>query len=105
RHEPLVDIDQPVLEVPAVTPRPVGVFLHRVLGAGVELEVAPALPLDPGALLPELLREPRLPDVGRLDDVVVDADDLRQVHARDPTRLAAALERHSRACPRAGVAR
>ena len=48
---------------------------HLVAGAGVELN-GPHAVLDPRPLLAVLLRQPGLPDVGRFDDVVVDADDL-----------------------------
>src|SRR4029077_7026252 len=78
RHEPLVDVDEAVLEVPGVAPLPIRALGVRVLRARGGVERAPLLALDVGSLLPELLREPRLPDVGRLDDVIVDADDLRQ---------------------------
>ena len=82
-HVPLVDVDQLVLVDPAVAPDPVVVELHLVLGALDQLHLAEAVTFDPRTLLPVLLGEVGLPDVGRLHHVVVNADDLRDVHARD----------------------
>src|SRR5205823_14112901 len=48
--------------------------------AGVEGEVAPPRPLDARTFLPHLGRKAVLPEVGGLDDVVVDADDLGKFH-------------------------
>jgi len=79
RDEALLHVDELAVEVPRVAPGAVGVFLHLVLGAGRELEVAPLLALYSRSALAPLLGEPRLPDVRRLHDVVVDADDLRQL--------------------------
>src|SRR6185436_21043880 len=75
-----------VLVDPAVAPDPVVVELHLVLGALDQLHLAEAMALDPRALLPVLLGEIRLPDVGGLHYVVVDADDLRDVHAATISR-------------------
>ena len=41
-------------------------------------DVASSQPLDPRALRAVLLRQPRLPDMRGLDDVVVDGNDLRK---------------------------
>ena len=84
RDELLVDVDEPVLEVPGVAPVAVGIFDVRVLGAGVMHEPAPPLALDPRPPLPILRRQPRLPHMGRLHHVVVDADDPRNVHPALP---------------------
>ena len=78
--ELLVDVDELVVVVPGVAPLALGVLVHVVLGPREVLERAPLLALDPGAPLPPLLREPRLPHVGRLDDMVVNADDPGQCH-------------------------
>ena len=48
------------------------------VGRAVELQVLDALALDPRADVAVLRRQPVVPHVGRLDDVVVDADDLGQ---------------------------
>ncbi len=78
--ELLVDVDELVVVVPGVAPLALGVLDHVVLGAGKVLEAAPALALDPGTTVAPLLGEPRLPDVGWLDHVVVHADDPGQGH-------------------------
>ena len=78
--ELLVDVDELVVVVPGVAPLALGILDHVVFGPRQVLEAAPALALDPGTTVAPLLGEPRLPDVGGLDDVIVDADDLRQGH-------------------------
>ena len=83
RDELLLDVDDLVLVDPGVAPLAFGVLGHLVLRALLQTERAPALALDARPLLPVLLGQPRLPDVRRLDDVVVDADDLRQLCHRD----------------------
>ena len=70
----LVDVDE-VLVHPAVGRRPVRVEGLLVLAAADVLHVADPAALDLGAAVAEALREPRLPHVRGLDDVVVDADD------------------------------
>ena len=77
----LVDVDE-VLEDPAVGLGPVGVERLLVHAAADVLDRADAPALDAGAAVAEPLGQPGLPDVRRLDDVVVDADDLGQLHAR-----------------------
>ena len=79
--EPLVDVDEAVLEVPGVAPETLGILGVDVAGAGLVLERAPALAFDARAARPEALGQPGLPDVRRLDDVVVDADDLGEFGA------------------------
>ena len=61
--------------------------MHVVLGTGEVRERTPPLAFDPGSTLPPLLRQPCLPDVGRLDDMVVDADDSGQCHVVQGTDL------------------
>ena len=80
RDELLLHVDDLVLVDPGVAPLAFGILGHLVLGALLEPERAPALALDARPLLPVLLGQPGLPDVRGLDDVVVDADDLRQLH-------------------------
>src|SRR4029079_6185533 len=63
---------------PRVAPPAVLGLLLLVAGPGVEREVAPAGPLDPGAALAHPRRQALLPQLRRLDHVVVDADDLRE---------------------------
>ncbi len=75
---PLVDVDE-VLVDPAVRERAVGVERLLVRAAPDVAHRADAAPLDVRTTSFELGRQPGLPDVRRLDDVVVDADDLGQV--------------------------
>ena len=96
RDEPLLHVDQLAVEVPGVAPRAVGVFVVRVLRARLVLERAPLLALDARPALAPLLGQPRLPHVRRLDHVVVDADDLRQLtHASPSARTGRASIRAS----------
>ena len=87
---------------------PFGVLGVHVLGAGHVLERRPtACARRAGPCSRYFSRQPRLPDVRRLDHVVVDADDLRQFHAvKIPdTRVRNPRPRHpayGRACPSAG---
>ena len=76
----LVHVDEAVLIHPVVAPAAVLGHLLLVGGARVEREVPPPRPLDAWALLSHPGGQSLLPQVGRLDDVVVDADDLRQLH-------------------------
>ena len=76
-HELLLDVDQLVVVVPGVAPFTIGVLDHVVLGPRQVFEPAPPLALHTGPPLAVLLRQPCLPHVGGLDDVIVDADDLR----------------------------
>jgi hypothetical protein len=78
----LVDVDE-VLEDPAVALRAVGVEGLLVDPAADVLDRPDAPTLDAGTALAEPLGQPRLPHVRRLDDVVVDADNLGQFHPRD----------------------
>ena len=78
--ELLLHVDDLVLVDPGVAPLTLGVLGHLVFGAAREPELAPPLALHVRPLLPVLLGQPRLPDVRRLHHVVVDADDLRQLH-------------------------
>jgi hypothetical protein len=70
----LVDVDE-VLVDPAVGLLAVGVEGLLVGAAAHVAHAADAAAFDLGPLVPELGGEPPLPDVGRFDDVVVDADD------------------------------
>jgi hypothetical protein len=74
----LVDVDE-VAEHPAVGGAPVVGELLLVGAAADVLHPAHAPALDAGAVGPVPLGQPRLPHVGRLDDVVVDADDLGEL--------------------------
>jgi hypothetical protein len=74
RHVALVREHLPVVE-PDVTRRAVVGELVLVGRAADVLQVAEPVALDPGRVLLEPGRQPVLPDVRRLDDVVVDADD------------------------------
>ena len=78
----LVDVDE-VFEDPAVALGPVGIEGLLVDTAADVLDRPDAPALHSRAAVPEPLGQPRLPDVRRLDDVVVDADDLGQLHAGD----------------------
>ena len=78
--EALVDVDEPVLVDPAVAGQAVGVDGVLVPRAGLVHEWCPAFAFDAGALGTVFLRQPGLPDMRRLDHVVVHADDLGQVH-------------------------
>ena len=73
----LVDVDE-VLVDPAVGLGAVGVEGLAVGAATDVLHLADAAPLGLGTAVPEAGGEPGLPEVGRLDEVVVDADDLRE---------------------------
>src|SRR5581483_3291764 len=75
----LVDVDELVLVEPVVAPAAVLGHLLLVGSADVEGEVPPPGPLDPRALLAHLGGQAVLPHMGGLDDVVVDADDLRKI--------------------------
>jgi hypothetical protein len=66
-HEPLED--------PAIGLRRVVVELELVGPTADVAHARDALPLDAGCPITESLGEPVVPDVRRLDDVVVDADD------------------------------
>src|SRR5581483_2950097 len=79
RDEPLLHVDDAVLVDPVVAGLAALDLLLVVDRAGAQAEVAPRAALDPWSLLAEPLREVRLPDVRGLHDVVVDADDLREV--------------------------
>ena len=78
--EPLVHVDEPVLVVPGVAPQAVRVLVHLVLRARRVLEVAPPLALDPGPAPGTSRGSHVCHTCGGLDDVVVDADDLRELH-------------------------
>ena len=84
--ELLVHVDQAVLVDPGVAPVAVGVLGVGVLRARVVHEGCPPFALDPRTALAVLRGEVRLPHVRRLDDVVVDTHDLRDVHARHCVR-------------------
>ena len=79
-HMAFVGVHQVLVE-PDVAPWRVGhvqfVFVH--LGPTDPLHLAQAAALHPGATVAVLRREPGLPQVGRLDDVVVHADDRRDL--------------------------
>src|SRR6185437_4472729 len=81
RDVPLVDVDE-VLVDPAVGLGPVRVEGLAVGTATDVLHLADAPALDARTGLAELGGQPGLPDVRRLDDVVVDTDDLRQFAER-----------------------
>ena len=76
-HVTLVDVDE-VLVDPAVGLRAVGVEGLAVGPAADVLHLADAAALRLGAAVAEAGRQPGVPEVRRLDDVVVDADDLRE---------------------------
>ena len=76
-HVALVDVDE-VLVDPAVGLGAVGVERLAVGAAADVLHVADAPALRLGAAVAEARRQPGVPEVRRLDDVVVDADDLRE---------------------------
>src|SRR5207249_10585535 len=83
--EPLVHVDDAVLVDPVVTGLAVLHLLLVVDGARPLPELAPGAAFDPGTLLAEPRRQVALPDVPRLDHMVVDAHDLRHlVHAGVP---------------------
>ena len=77
RHVALVDVDE-VLVDPAVGLGALGVERLAVRPAADVLHVADAAALRLGAAVAVARRQPGVPEVGRLDDVVVDADDLRE---------------------------
>ena len=92
-HVALVDVDE-VLVDPAVGLGAVGVEGLLVLAAAGVAHVADAAALDLGAAVAELLGQPGLPEVRRLDDVVVDADDLGQLPAGGSARGVAIGDGH-----------
>jgi hypothetical protein len=73
----LVDVDEIFVD-PAVGERAVRVEGLLVGAAADVLHRADAAALDLGPAVGQLGGQPRLPEVRRLDDVVVDADDLGQ---------------------------
>ena len=77
---PLVRVHQALVE-PDVARRAVVAELVLVAGAADELQAAEPVALDLRAVLRELRREPPLEQVRRLDDVVVDTHDLREIGA------------------------
>ena len=78
RGEPAGDREEQARVGPAIGPVPVGVLAE---GHVPRLEAQPALdPDEPRPRLAEGGREVVLPDMGGLDDVVVDADDPWDVH-------------------------
>ena len=90
----LVDVDE-VLVDPAVGLRPV-VVEGLLVGAAADVaHRADAAPLDLRAAVLVLRRQPGLPHVGRLDDVVVDADDLRELRHGQVLRTDVAPPEHS----------
>src|SRR6185295_11617174 len=84
--ELLLHVDDAVLVDPVVAPLAVGVDVVGVAGARHVHERRELVALHSGALLAVLLRQPRLPDVRRFHHVVVDADDLREVHSQQRIR-------------------
>ena len=81
RHELLLHVDDAVLVDPVVAPFAGGVDVVRVPSARHVDKRCELVALHTRALLAIPLGQPRLPDVGRLHHVVVDADDLRQLHS------------------------
>src|SRR5262249_59513477 len=95
RDEFLVDVDQPVLEEPGVAGLAVGVDRVGVLGPGVVHERRPVVALDAGPGLAVLGGQPGLPDVRGLHHVVIDADDLGQLHASSASSPLGVPARHT----------
>nr|WP_283247024.1 NAD-dependent epimerase/dehydratase family protein [Parafrankia sp. CH37] len=81
RDVPFVDVDE-VLVHPAVGLRAVVVERLPVVAAADVLHAPDAAPLDAGAGVTQPGGQPALPQVGRLHDVIVDADDPRQLTER-----------------------
>jgi hypothetical protein len=75
---PLVRVHAVLVE-PDVAGRRVVVELVLVLGAPEELQAGEPVALDARAPIPETLGQPGLPEVGRLDHVVIDRDDHRDL--------------------------
>ena len=87
RDVPLVRVHQALVE-PDVARRTVVAELVLVAGSTDELQAAEPVALDPGAVVRELRGEPALEQVRRLDDVIVDAHDLREIGIRaHPVRV------------------
>ena len=78
RDVTLVHVGEAVLVEPVVAPRAVVGHLLLVRRADVEPELAPARALDARSLVAQPDRQTVLPEMRGLDDVVVDADDLRE---------------------------
>src|SRR5579871_6730344 len=81
---PLVDVDE-VLVDPAVGEGPVGIEGLAVVAASDVLHGPDSPTFDVRPAVAVLGRQPRSPEVGRFDDMVVDAHDLGELLGHGPS--------------------